>query len=326
MSKNKQNFALDVSALSTYSDQITGLAKEMILAANTIKGNLVTIKYGAVGDQHQLNLVKSTMYGTTAACSTFADSGSTVLSKSIVQLCPIKFEQSICLETLSRYYYDYYMSREFNNESLGSFESTFVANKLEATALELDKVLWRGANDSNPYAANLTGNLALCSGFLQVAYDNSASTINVAKTAITSSNAYQIVDALVSNVATNAPVLLDAPDTCLFLSPADFQSYVQSLRSLNLFHYDGSQVSNGISEILHPGAINLKVVKVNGMNGAASGTALITFKENINAVISAESDLNFDMWFDKYLDALALRAKIKMGVGFIQPELVIRIA
>ena len=89
------------------------------------------------------------------------------------------------------------MEKQYNTESLGSFEDVFVANKLEATALEIDKILWRGANDSNPYAV-VTGNLTLCSGFLQVGYDLSASTINIAKSAITKANGYVIVDDIIT--------------------------------------------------------------------------------------------------------------------------------
>jgi len=314
--------ALNVSALAVYTDQLEmGLAKELLLQANTIKGDLVSIKYGAVGDKVSLNLVKSTMYGVTSACGQFADTGSTVMAQSNVQMCPIKFSQEICLDTLKKYYYDWYMERSFNTESLGQFEDVFVQNKMEATALEIDRILWRGASTSPAYAS-VTGNLTLCDGFLQNAYANSANTVNVTKTAMTVSNAYQVVDTILGSISANAPVLLD--DCTLFLSPADFQTYLTSLRTLNLFRYETG--AEGIDRILHPGSIGLFVQKVNGLNGAASGTAIATKKDNIWAVISAEEDLNFKMWFSQDFDALRLQAKIKIGVGYYQPELVIKVA
>jgi hypothetical protein len=96
----KENFALDVNALSVYTDQISnGLAKEILLQANTIKGDIVSIQYGAKGDKVSLNVVKSTMYGVTSACGEFTDTGSTVLAQTNVQMCPIKFSQEICLDT-----------------------------------------------------------------------------------------------------------------------------------------------------------------------------------------------------------------------------------
>ena len=137
--------ALDINALSLYTDQIgNGLAKQILLNANTIKGNIVSIQYGAVGDKVSLNLVKSTMYGINSACGQFADTGSTVLAQSNVQMCGIKFSQEICLDTLNKYYYSWFMDQKYNTESLGSFEDVFFSNKVEATALEIDKILWRG--------------------------------------------------------------------------------------------------------------------------------------------------------------------------------------
>lgn len=315
----KENFALDVSALSLYTDQISnGLAKEILLQANTIKGDIVSIQYGAKGDKVSLNLIKSTMYGVTSACGEFTDTGSTVLSQVNVQMCPIKFSQEICLDTLNKYYYSWYMAKAYNSESLGDFADVFYANKVEATALEVDKILWRGANDSNPYAS-VTGNLTLCSGFLQVGYDLSASTINVAKTAITKSNGYVIVDDILTQVVASAPVL--AEECNLYLSPADFQAYLQSLRSLNLYHYDITTAAN-VSEILHPGSIGLKVIKTNGLAGVTSGTAVATRKDNIWAVLSDESDLSFKSWYSQDFDALRMMAKLRIGVGYYQPELV----
>jgi len=321
--------ALDVSALAVYTDQIEmGLAKEILLQANTIKGDIVSIRYGAIGDKTALNVVKSTMYGVTSACGSFTDTGSTVMAQSLVQMCPIKFEQSICLDTLKKYWYDYEMERKFNTESLGKFEDVFVQNKLEATALEIDGILWRGASTSPNYtqlsatASTITGNRTLCDGFLQVAYTNSASTVNVTKSAITVSNAYGIVDSILASVSTNAPEILD--NFNLYLSPADFQSYLTSLRTLNLYNYNTQ--AEATTDILHPGSIGMHVVRTNGLNGVASGTAIATTKENIWAVISAEEDLNFKMWFDLPADSLRLRAKIKIGTGYFQPELVVIVA
>ena len=314
--------SLNVSALAVYTDQIgNGLAKQILLNANTIHGNIVSIQYGAVGDKVSLNLVKSTMYGVNSLCGAFTSTGATTLAQANVQMCPIKFEQSICLDTLKKVWYSYFMESKYQTESLGTFEDVFVTNKIEATAVEVDKILWQGASTSPAYAA-VTGNKTLCDGFLQNAYANSATTNNIAKTAITASNGYAIVDAILGSVAANTPEILD--NFNLYLSPADFQSYLSSLRTLNLFNYNTA--AEQISDIVHPGSIGMHVVRVNGLNGVASGTAIATSKENIWAVLSDESDLSFDMWFSKENDAIEMRSKLKLGVGYYQPELVTKIA
>lgn len=315
--------ALDLNALSVYNDELSsGLIKEVILGANTLKGNIANIKYGAIGSTYKINSVKSTMYGVAASCG-FTDTGSTLMAQETVTLCPIQFPQSICLDNLKDYYYDWSMERTMNTESLGSFEDVFYANKVEAAQKVIDQIIWRGTgNDSNPYAS-VTGNLTLCKGFNQVAYDLSASTAaNIAKTAITVSNAVTVLDAILDSVGTNSPEILE--DFNVYLSPADFQKYLAALRGLNLFNYDTQ--SAGISEILHPGSIGMHVIKTNGLEGAASGTMIATPKDNAYVVISDMSDLEFKSWFSQDDQNFKMLLKVKFGVGFAFPELVTRVA
>lgn len=315
--------ALDLNALSVYNDELSsGLIKEVILGANTLKGDIANVKYGAIGSTYKINSVKSTMYGVAASCG-FTDTGSTLMAQETVTLCPIQFPQSICLDNLKAYYYDWSMERTMNTESLGSFEDIFYANKVEAAQKVIDQIIWRGTgNDSNPYAA-VTGNLTLCKGFNQVAYDLSASTAaNIAKTAITVSNAVTILDAILDSVGTNSPEILE--NFNVYLSPADFQKYLAALRGLNLFNYDTQ--STGISEILHPGSLGMHVIKTNGLEGAASGTMIATPKDNAYVVISDVSDLEFKSWFSQDDQNFKMLLKVKFGVGFAFPELVTRVA
>lgn len=313
--------ALDVSALSVFDDEISsGLAKEIILGATTLKGDIVTIKYGVIGDTMKLNNLKSTMYGVSTQCG-FTDTGSTILSQTTMQLCGIQFQQSICLDTLKKYWYDWYMEREYNTESLGDFADVFYANKVETMQKEVDKIIWRGSSSSPTYGnvtgLTLTGNLLLCDGFFQNAYENSASTVNVLRTAMTISNAYGIVDTIVN---THLPEeVLD--NVNLYLSPRDFQTYLSSLRLLNLYNYNTQ--AEATTEILHPGSIGLHVVRTNGMDGMLSGSFIATPKENLVLGVSAKSDLEFKTWFSADNQAFRMNAKLKFGTAFHFPELVV---
>ena len=312
--------SLNVSALSTWSDEVSqGLVKEILLKANTIEGDLVSKRYGLKGNSVKLNTVKSTINASSVLCG-FVSTGSTILNQASLDLCPIKFQDSICLETLEQYWYSWEMENKYNTESLGTFESVFMDNKTEYIAKELDKIAWRGAKSAAAYTTGLTGNLLLCDGFLQNAAELSASTVNVTKTAITASNGYAVVDGILANVP--AEIIEECN---LYLSPADFQAYLTSLRTLNLFHYNVND-SKGVNEINHPGSIGLKVVKTNGLLGVASGTAIATSKENIVLGISDASDLAFKTWYSLDNQELRLSAKIKMGTAFFYPELVVRVA
>lgn len=315
--------ALNLNALTAYNDELSsGLIKEVVLGADTIKGNIATVKYGAIGSTYKINSVKNTLYGVVASCG-FTDTGSTVMAQETVSLCSIQFPNSICLDDLKAYYYDWYMERSMNGESLGEFEDVFFASKVEVAQQEVNKIIWRGTgNDSNPYAS-VTGNLTLCKGFCQVAYDLSASTAaNVAKTALTTSNAYIVVDTILNSIATNASEIIN--DCNLYMSPADFQTYLSSLRSLNLFNYNTQ--AEAISEILHPGSIGLKVVRTNGLDGVTSGTMIATPKSNAYVIFSAPEDMEFKSWFSQDNQQLRMLMKLKFGVGFAFPELVVRVA
>jgi hypothetical protein len=314
--------ALNTSSLTAFVDEISGgIAKQIVLEANTVKGNITDVRYGAKGTEYALNSIKSDMIAIGGTCSAFADTGSTIMGQTKIKICPVKIANEICLDKLNDFYYSWYMEQQYNTESLGSFEEVFYANKIESSAKVLDSILWRGAATGPKYAAT-TGNLTLCDGFLQNAYANSAVTTNITRTAITASNAVQILDVILNSVATNTPEIVE--DFNVYLSPGDFQAYLAGLRNLNLYNYNTQ--SEGISQILHPGSIGMKVVKTNGLQGATSGTFIATHKANIVTIMSDAADLDFKVYYDNNADALRMYSKIKLGAGFIFPELVTRSA
>lgn len=309
---------LNVSALSTYTDEVSsGLVKEILLKATTIQGaDLVSKRYGLKGVSVNLNTLKTTINASSVLCG-FVATGSTILATASLDLCPIKFQDSICLDTLNQYWYSHEMENKYNTESLGTFESMFFENKTEYIAKELDKIAWRGAKTAVAYVTGLTGNLLLCDGFLQNAAELSASTVNVTRIAFVAATVVATVDAILAVVPAE---IID--EVSLFVSPADFQIYLAGLRALNLFSYNTE--SKGIESISHPGSIGMTVKRVNGLQGAASGSFIATSKENIVLGISEESDLEFKTWYSNDNDELRLSAKIKIGTAFFFPELVVR--
>lgn len=316
--------ALNLAALSVYTDQISaGLAKAIVLEADTIKRNLVKINFGVKGAVYQLNVLSFNPVGkSNDGCSTFSNSGTTTFAAPLITMCPIKFEDLVCINDLHKYYTAWEMATTMNNQDLGPFEEVFMTTHSEATSREIGNMFWRGASSTPKYVAGLAGNNLLCDGLIQYGYSKSASTNNITATAITVANAYVVVDAIVGNVTTNTPEILE--DFQINLSPADFQNYLFSLRNLNLFQY--TTESKNVNEIYHPGAIGAKIVKVNDMKGVASGTFLASFHDNLQISISDEADLTYETWFDKPTDAYNFRMKLRTGVGFFQPELVTRSA
>ncbi len=305
--------ALDVSALTAYTDEISsGLAKQIVLSADTIQGNLVTKKFGVYGDTFKLNYVKSTMVGTSSACNN-TDAGSTVMAQGSISMCPITFPQTICIDTLKSYWYDFEMERSYDSQSLGTFQEVFTANKMESIAKELDKIAWQGNKDTG------TGNLNLCDGFLKTATDLTGE-ITLTRATMSTSNSVSYVNSILALVPAE---ILDKVE--LYLSPADFQSYLQDLTAN--YKYNAVLIgTEGIKRILHPGSIGLHINSVNGLSGVASGTFIATSKDNIVLAFGADNDMSFNMWYSMDLQALKLNSKTKMGTGFYFPELVVRSA
>lgn len=303
--------ALDVSALTPYTDeQSSGLSKQIVLKANTVADNLVSIMYGAYGDTVKLNFVKSTMVGTNALCNN-TDAGSTVMAQGTVNMCPISFPQSICLDTLKKYYYDWNMERAYNTESLGTFREVFTANKMETISIELDKIFWRGDK------TNGTGNLALCDGFLVTAAALTGEVI-VTRAAMTSSNSVAYVDSI---IAAAPEEILDKLE--IYLSPRDFQSYLIDL--VKNYKYNVSLIdTQDVHSIHHPGSIGATVHSVAGLSGALSGTFIATAKENIVLVFGGPDEMSYNEWYSHDLQSYKILSKTKFGTGFYFPELVVR--
>lgn len=319
--------SLNLSDLTLYTNELTGLGKETILAANTIKGKgiIADVIYNALGDKYQFNTVSTIPYGRTRDCSTFTDTGSTVFTAEVIQLCGIEFPNKICITDLKKYYTDFYNEKSFNSEVIGTgeFADMIYENKMQAWALEVDKIIWGGiGSDSNPYAAK-TGNYTLCTGILQHSYDLSGSVAaNVARTAITEANAIVVVKSIVASVAANMPEVLD--DWNLYLSPADFAMYLGAVTDQYKYNALLIDPASGIEYIKIPGTSGGKVVKVNGMVGEASGTFIATPKTNIGVVLSAEEDLQIRSWFDPSFDNYFMKLAVKFGAGVKQAGIVVR--
>ncbi len=325
--KNKkvtsEDFSLTVSALATYTDEISfGLGKEVILGANTLKDELISVKFGVKGASFTIPLVTNTIYAVPGGAGAFTASGATTMIDNGGTMTAISVQDSIYPGTLKDYFYDLYMRNSLNGaEDLGSMEAVFVDSKLEKTSEVVDQLIWQGANSSPKYATT-TGNNTLLDGVLQKAYAASASTNNITATAITPTNAVIVVDAYLNSVATNTPEIIN--NCRLYLSPAEFQNYLLGITktyNMNMNLIETDQVKS----VLHPGSIGLRVHRTNGLHGVSAKT-IITSKENVWVAISDESDLEYKIFYSNYLRAYCFEFNCKLGVAFAQPELVNKIA
>ncbi len=311
--------ALDISTLTNpFVDELSfGLAKKVILGLDSLKN--VRVETGVNGSL-QLNTVDSTIYFTTSTCST-TDTGSTTFAGNVLSTCFLALNQDICLEDLQRVYYGKFMSQSVMGATdLGTFQDFIMSEKAGKVGQELERVIWRG-NTNTPAYASVTGNLTLCNGWLAQAYAASATTTNVTRTAITQNVAVMVVDAAYSA----APAAIKtAPDLSIFLSPTDFDAYLLDMRNRNYFNFTGYDF-RGITEIPHFGARNLMVKIANGLEGAASGTYILTYKDNIVFGTLAEKDfMSFDGIWNPFAKKYQVNVAFNAGTKFVFNEHVVR--
>lgn len=303
--------SINVSALNIYNDELSfGLARKAMLEADDVKYFTLWPK---VNGNLQLNTVASTLYGTNDECG-HTDTGTTVFAGNSLETLPITFAQDLCAKKAGKYWMGKYDAAVALGESFGSLEEVIMSEKQAVAENQLSLIRWQGD------ATNGAGNLKLADGLLRKAYELSATTVNVAKTGITASNAITIVDAYEANT----PDVVKSMEHRLFLSPADFDAYLVALRNANYYHFTPETT---LSEIKHPGSRNLIVTAVNGLVGATSGTGLITYKDNMNlGTLDDAEAMNANLWYSKDENQVKYRNSVTMGVQFTHAEHVVRIA
>ena len=290
--------SFNVSALSTYTDQLSGeLITKAVLMGNTPK--IVTVVPGIKSSQ-TINKLQSSTFLTLGSCG-FLNSGSTDLSQTTVTVVAMKENLSFCLETLDQYYLQTKMKPGSYPEAL-PIEGAFAEDKAKQLSKAIDIALWQGNKSTG------TGNNALFDGFIKYIDNNSGSTVNIANTAITSSNGVAVIDAMVAKIPSD---IVGLDNLTAFLSPAEFQNYLIDLRNKNYFHYTADfDFEAGIN---HPGT-SVRVRPITGLQGSTRKfiAPADVFVIGTDMLSDYES---FKMWWSDDNQEVRYVAKFKLGVA-----------
>ena len=314
--------AVDVNGLNGYyNDELRfEIATKAMLEASDVQYLNV---FDNVNGSMLLSTVDTDIYVTNDECATRTDSGTTVFAGNTLATEPLVIYNEICNKKLQRYFLG---KKGASEEGIdGELFQALVNDKLTKSMHEVAKIRWQGSNSSPSYAA-VTGNLTSQDGFLQKAYEMSASTVNVAKTAITAVNAIVVVDTIASNIPAE---IEGAEGLRLQLSPSDFRSYMMARRNSGWLDSSANYDSNaqGVSEIYHAGTDNLIVTKNNGLEGVASGTGLLTYDKNLAlGCLKDPATMDFDVYYDKSKDKVCFELYALQGVNFVYAEHVVKIA
>lgn len=304
--------SLNVAGLTAYVNQERlPIIRKMVLEGRT--PSWVTV-VPDVKSAASINILDTTLNLQTGNCG-WQDSGSTILSQVNLSVCVLKYQESICLDTLEQFYTQYLMNPGSYNKEI-PFEETFVLSKVENISKTLDQILWQGNTTSG------SGNLALCDGWIKLAnttYSGSVVNGNVSSsTAITAANIITLVDNAISVIPTD---VIAREDLILYCGYDFARTYQVALRNANIFNYPS--VENGNRDfILTIPASNVRLVAQAGLNG--TNKFFISPITNMYMATDLMSDYEqFEIWYSQDFQTVRTNARFKAGVNFAFPSFVV---
>jgi hypothetical protein len=310
---------LNLGSLTKYTDQLSGiLLKEAVLVGNTF--DFISVQTG-IKYADSINLLTNTLIAAAGGCGTISPTGSTTLTQRDITVCPIKVEESICVDEFEQYWIGQ-LAKEgsYNEFAPEAFNQLYLANKVEKVGQFVEDIFWKGSVNST-YGG---GNLALCNGMLHILENTSATNSVISTTysgALTTANALDVVDNMISLLPND---VLDANDLTLFMSHANFRVLMNALRNNNYFFgYDG--VSGHTWVLENYTNTNVRIVATRGLNGR--NEMVLTPASNLffgtDSFGEARNGDGFQFWYDLRDNITYFRAKLKVGAQVAFPSYIV---
>ena len=295
--------SLNVAGLTTYVDQEKmALIRKFVLEGRS--ASYLTIQPD-IKSSASINILPSNLVAQ-AGGRGFTNEGQTILTQQPLSVCPLKVNESICLDTLEQYYTQYMMNPGSYNTEI-PFEQTYVLDKIANISSLIDTLIWQGDTST-------TGQTSLCDGFITLAegeYSSSVVDGNTGNfTAITSSNIIEIVDNMVQAVPVN---IINMDDLYLYMGYDTYRLYATALRNANLFHYTGAEDQGQSFSQMVPGS-NVRCIALKGLNG--TNKMFLSTKSNMYYGVDMLNDYeNFELFYSQDFQEVRMVAKWKMGVN-----------
>lgn len=310
---------LNLANLTKYTDQLSGiLLKEAVLVGNTF--DYVSIQTG-IKYADSINILTNTLTAVAGGCGTISPTGSTTLTQRDIQVCPIKVEESVCVDEFEQYWIGQ-LAREgsYNEFAPQAFNELYLANKVEKVGQLVEDLFWKGST----LGSFGSGNLTLCNGILHILENTNATQSIISTTysgALTSTNALDVVDDMIRLLPND---VLNANDLTLFMSHANFRVLMNALRQAGYFFgYDGVQAHTWVLE--NYTNTNVRIVATRGLNGR--NEMVLTPASNLyfgtDSFGEATNGDGFQFFFDIRDNITYFRAKIKVASQIAFPSYVV---
>lgn len=298
----KSNFDYNVSGLQPYVDeQREDLIHRSVTEAQTLQ--YIAIQQGIKGSE-ELKLLNDSIVYQTGDCS-MSPSGDTVFTDRAIAVETIGYLKRFCQKDLAGFWTQLALRPgAMAEDKTLPFEQILINYLLELHAFELEKLIWQGNKVSG------SGNLAFMNGFNQfLTVANGCVALNTSgATSIDATNAFDIFYEAFTNTPSN---IAEGQDFICFTGRENFNFLLKNLVDLNLYNYNPTQIAT-LSELLLPGT-NMRVVKVNGLNGTTkiyTGRASHFF---FGTDLSSDFE-SYDLWYSFDDDVIYLRSKFRAGV------------
>ena len=295
--------SLNVNGLQAYVDQERmNLIKKMILGGRSTR--FLTVQPD-IKSAASINLLSSQLVAQSGGCG-FTDAGQTILTQNTLNVCPLKVNESICIDTLEQYYTQAMLAPGSYDTDFG-WEQLYTEEKVSQISSLIDSLIWVGNS-------SVTGQTGLCDGFVTLAnttYSGSVVDGNVQNvTAITAANIISIVDDAVNVIPAN---IIDMDDLYLYCGYDFYRTYATALRNANLFAYTGAEDQGESFSQMVPGT-NVRLIAVKGLNG--TNKFFISSKSNLYFGTDLLNDYeNLEIFYSMDFQEVRVVAKWKSGVN-----------
>lgn len=285
------------SGLTAYVEQSRDLLIKNILFGKGSRERM-SIQTGVKFKEHLHIFDVDPVFADGSDCG-FTGAGTATLTERLIQVAPIAVDMEICPKNLVGKYAEY-LTRASATENPLPFEAELMDGIIDGINRKIEKAIWLGDKTQSSDAV-----LKWIDGIVTLAAASVTASTGVISVTMTGLNAYDGIMAVYNALPEN--VLERGAE--IFVSPAIFRAFVQSLVNLNLYHYDPGAPKD-VAEI--PGT-DAKVIKTAGLAG--SYAVVGTFGKNLVFGTDGENDSEaIDAWWSKDDRTWKLAVEFNMGV------------
>lgn len=286
-----------VSGLTAYIEQSRDLLLKNILFGKGSRERM-SIQTGVKYKEHLHIFDVDPVFGDGSDCG-FTAAGTATLTERLIQVAAINVDMEICPKNLIGKYAEYEVRMNAVENPL-PFEEYLMDGIISGINRKIEKAIWLGDKSQTSDAV-----LKWIDGIVTLAAASVTASTGVISVTMTGLNAYEGVMA-VYNALPESVLEFGAE---IFVSPAIFRAYVQSLVNLNLYHYNPGTPED---EVFIPGT-TAKVVKTTGLTG--SYAVIGTYGRNLVFGTDGENDAEvIDAWWSKDDRTWKLAVEFNMGV------------